>query len=65
MIWIVLASLAGLAVTLHYLRKNWQQIRAKNAKEPVAWKRALNYPFTVVWYGYLIVFFVCLTINNF
>ena len=33
-------------------------------KKPKAYKRASNYILTGLWYGYLLVFFVGLTVNN-
>lgn len=61
---LIIASLAGIAVSVLYLRKNIIRIKAKNANEPKAYKRGLNYVLTGLWYGYLLVFFVGLTVNN-
>lgn len=61
---LILATLIGLAACAHFLRKNIIAIREKNKKEPKAYKRKLNYVFTGLWYGYLIIFFVGLTVNN-
>ena len=61
---LILASLIGLGISLFFLRKNVIRIREKNKNEPKAYKRGLNYVLTGLWYGYLIVFFVGLTINN-
>jgi len=61
---LILASLIGLGISLFFLRKNVIRIREKNKNEPKAYKRKLNYVLTGLWYGYLIVFFVGLTINN-
>ena len=60
----ILVSLAGIAVSVFYLRKNIIRIREKNKEEPKAYKRASNYILTGLWYGYLLVFFAGLTINN-
>jgi hypothetical protein len=46
------------------LRKNILVIREKNKNEPKAYKRGLNYVLTGLWYGYLAVFFIGLTVNN-
>jgi hypothetical protein len=59
-----LASLIGLAGCAYFLRKNILVIREKNKNEPKAYKRASNYILTGLWYGYLLVFFAGLTINN-
>ena len=61
---LILASLIGLGVCAYFCRKNVLAIREKNKKEPKAYKRALNYVLTGLWYGYLAVFFAGLTINN-
>ena len=46
------------------MRKNILVIREKNKNEPKAYKRKLNYVLTGLWYGYLTIFFLGLTINN-
>ena len=56
--------LAGLAVCAYFCRKNVLAIHEKNKSEPKAYKRGLNYVLTALWYGYLTVFFVGLTVNN-
>ncbi|MCQ2104418.1 MAG: hypothetical protein MJZ26_01365 [Fibrobacter sp.] len=61
---LILASIVGLAGSGYFLRKNILAIREKNKNEPKAYKRALNYVLTGLWYGYLIIFFLGLTINN-
>jgi len=61
---LILATLAGLAVCAFFLRKNIIVIRKKNKNEPKAYKRGLNYVLTGLWYGYLAVFFIGLTVNN-
>lgn len=61
---LIIASLVGIAVSVFYLRKNFIRIREKNKNEPKAYKRGLNYVMTYLWYGYLLVFFAGLTINN-
>lgn len=60
----ILASLVGLAGCAYFLRKNILAIREKNKNEPKAYKRKLNYVLTYLWYGYLIIFFIGLTVNN-
>ncbi|MBO7384154.1 MAG: hypothetical protein K6E57_04580 [Fibrobacter sp.] len=61
---LILASLVGIALSVFYLRKNIIRIKEKNKEEPKAYKRGLNYVLTALWYGYLLVFFVGLSINN-
>lgn len=62
---VVLASLAGIAGTIFFMRKNFLSIKEKNKEEPRAYKRGLNYALSGLWYGYLLVFFVGLSVNNF
>lgn len=61
---LILISIAGTIGSLFYFRKNLLRIRKKNESEPKPYKRALNYPLTCLWYGYLLVFFIGLTVNN-
>lgn len=61
---LILASLVGLTVCGFFCRRNVLAIREKNKAEPKAYKRAMNYVLTGLWYGYLTVFFVGLTVNN-
>jgi len=61
---LILSSLAGILASFWYFRKNLIQIRIRNQSEPSAAKRALNYPLTVIWYCYLFVFFIGLSVNN-
>lgn len=61
---LILASIIGIALSVFYLRKNVVRIKEKNKTEPKAYKRVINYALTVLWYGYLLVFFVGLTVNN-
>lgn len=62
---LILISLAGFLLSGWYFFRNLKMIEIKNRAERSALKRFLNYPFTVIWYSYLLVFFVCLTVNNF
>ena len=61
---LILATLVGLAGCAYFFRKNILVIREKNKSEPKAYKRKLNYVLTGLWYGYLTLFFLGLTINN-
>ncbi|MBQ3721614.1 MAG: hypothetical protein II850_11665 [Fibrobacter sp.] len=61
---LILVTLIGLAICAYFLRKNILVIREKNKNEPKAYKRGLNYVLTGLWYGYLAVFFIGLTVNN-
>ncbi len=62
---LIVISLAGFLLSGWYFLKNLKNIEVKNRTEKSSLKKFLNYPFTVIWYSYLLVFFVCLTINNF
>lgn len=61
---LILLSLAGTAGTIFYFRRNLIRIAEKNRTIDSKAKRALNYPITVLWYGYMLVFFVGLSVNN-
>jgi len=61
---LILISIAGIAYNIRGFRKALLGIQLKNKTEPEAWKRVANYPTTVIWYAYLFVFFVGLTVNN-
>jgi len=61
---LILISLGGFFLSGFYFLKNLKVIELKNRSEKSALKKILNYPFTVIWYTYLIIFFICLTVNN-
>ena len=61
---LILISIGGLALCGFYLKKNIIRIKEKNKDEPKKYKRVLNYVTMGLWYGYLILFFAGLTINN-
>lgn len=61
---ILLVGLGGLWLSFRHLRKNLQEIRAK-PRDTVRWEdRAINYPLMALWFGYLLVFFTGLIVNN-
>jgi len=61
---LILISIAGFVLSGWYFFKNLKTIEIKNRMEKSVVKRFLNYPFTVIWYSYLLIFFICLTVNN-
>lgn len=61
---VILASLVGLAGCAYYCRINVLAINEKNKSEPKAYKRVWNHVLNALWYGYLIIFFIGLTVNN-
>jgi hypothetical protein len=61
---LILISIGGLALCGFYLKKNIIRIKDKNKDEPNKYKKIWNYVPTGLWYGYLILFFAGLTINN-
>ena len=63
-VFLILISIAGLALCGFYLKKNIVRIKDKNKDEPSKYMRIWNYVPTGLWYGYLILFFAGLTINN-
>ena len=61
---LILLSLVGIAGTAFYFRRNLRRIAERNKAGESKAKRILNYPLTILWYGYLFVFFVGLSVNN-
>ncbi len=57
---LILISLVGTARTAFCFKRNMAINRSIESKS----KRILNYPLTILWYGYLFVFFVGLSVNN-
>ncbi len=61
---IIVIGLGGLWLSIRQFRRNLLEIKAQ-PKATITWEdRFLNYPLTVIWFGYLIVFFAGLIINN-
>lgn len=61
---LILLSLVGIVGTAFYFRRNLRRIAERNKAVESKAKRILNYPLTILWYGYLFVFFVGLSVNN-
>ena len=61
---LIIVSIVGLGLSILYLRKNLVRIAEKNKTLNSTGKKVLNYPLTILWYGYLIAFFIGLTVNN-
>ena len=61
---ILVAGLGGLWLTLRHLRRNILEIKAKPKDQVQPMDRLVNYPLMVLWFGYLIVFFGGLIVNN-
>ena len=63
---ILIIGLGGLWLSVRQLRKNIQEIRVKpkgaHKSEDQFW--FFNYPLMFLWFGYLIVFFGGLIVNN-
>ena len=45
---LILASIAGIALSVFYLRKNIIRIKEQNKNEPKAYKRVMNYALITV-----------------
>lgn len=61
---ILIVGLGGLWLSFRHLRKNIQEIKSK-PKDSVRWEdKAINYPLMALWFGYLLVFFAGLIVNN-
>ncbi len=61
---ILLVGLAGLWFTAKQLRKNVLEIKAKPRGSHRLEDKVFNYPLMVAWFGYLLVFFGGLIVNN-
>ncbi len=61
---LLLVGGVGLAFSFRHLWKNVLEIRAKPKGSHTAWDFAFNYPATLVWFFYLVVFFGGLIVNN-
>jgi hypothetical protein len=60
---LILVGGAGIWFTARHLRKNWLEIRARKGTTKVS-DIVLNQGLSLVWFGYLFVFFVGLIVNN-
>lgn len=61
---ILVFGLGGLWLTLRHLRKNLAEMKAKTKDGLSGTDKLVNYPLMVLWFGYLLVFFVGLIVNN-
>lgn len=61
---VIFISIIGLVFSVLNLKKNLIVIKEKNKNIESKWKRYGNYFTTAIWYGYLISFFIGLTVNN-
>ncbi|MFC1584733.1 hypothetical protein ACFL5V_04225 [Fibrobacterota bacterium] len=61
---ILLVSSIGFFLVIRGFIRNIQEIRNKPTGSHTITDRFFNYPLMVVWYGYLLVFFVGLVVNN-
>ncbi len=59
---LILFGLGGLWLSFRYFRKNIQEIKQK--PEHKLEDKLFNYPLMVLWFGYLMVFFSGLIVNN-
>ncbi len=61
---IVLVATLGFYLTLKTFRRNLLDIRSKPKDQVTSGDRYFNYPLMFLWFGYLMVFFVGLIVNN-
>jgi len=61
---ILVVGLTGLWFSVRHLRRNLLEIKAKPKGSHRLEDKALNYPLMLLWFGYLIVFFGGLIVNN-
>lgn len=61
---ILAVGLSGLYFSIRHFRKNLLQIKEK-PRGSHSWEdKAFNYPLMFLWFGYLLVFFTGLIVNN-
>lgn len=61
---ILVFGLGGLWLTVRHLRKNLAEMKAKTKDGLATSDKLVNYPLMVLWFGYLLVFFAGLIVNN-
>ncbi len=61
---VVVIGVGGLWFSIRHLRRNIAEIRAKQAGQHRIEDKFLNYPLMFLWFGYLILFFGGLIVNN-
>ena len=61
---ILVVGLGGLWLSIKQLRRNILEIRSKPKESHRLEDKAVNYPLMFLWFGYLIVFFGGLIVNN-
>jgi len=61
---ILVVGLGGLYLSIQHLRRNLAELKAKPKGSHRFEDKAFNYPLMFLWFGYLIVFFGGLIVNN-
>ncbi len=64
MIIILIIGLGGLWLSIQHLRRNLAELKAKPKNAHRLEDKIFNYPLMLLWFGYLIVFFSGLIVNN-
>ena len=64
LILILIIGLGGLWLSIKQLRRNVVEIRSKPKGSHRMEDKVFNYPLMLLWFGYLIVFFGGLIVNN-
>jgi hypothetical protein len=64
LILILIIGLGGLWLSIKQLRRNLLEIRSKPRGSHRMEDKVFNYPLMFLWFGYLIVFFGGLIVNN-
>lgn len=64
LILILIIGLGGLWLSVKQLRKNLGEIRSKPQGSHRMEDKVFNYPLMFLWFGYLMVFFGGLIVNN-
>ncbi len=61
---ILAVGLVGLGLSVRHLRRNLLELKAKPKGSHRLEDKVFNYPLMFLWFGYLIVFFGGLIVNN-
>ncbi len=61
---LLVVGLGGLWLSVQHLRRNLSELKAKPKGSHRMEDKIFNYPLMFLWFGYLIVFFGGLIVNN-
>ncbi len=61
---LILVTLGGIYLVIRGFLKNVNEIKTKPKNSHTIVDKVFNYPLMVIWYSYLFVFLIGLTVNN-